>query len=138
MRCFLFCLVMACMVGCKDAARVTYDSVDNYPVRQGSMSEMEYTPASTSFHLWSPDADEVRVMLYNEAEGGGSDTIWPYMSSLEYWGGRLFDGVRLQNRSPGHIQHDAAEGKAALLRDIQCFPVFADGPCKPEQSAADS
>ena len=58
------------MVGCKDAARVTYDSVDNYPVRQGSMSEMEYTPASTSFHLWSPDADEVRVMLYNEAEGG--------------------------------------------------------------------
>ena len=70
MRCFLFCLVMACMVGCKDAARVTYDSVDNYPVRQGSMSEMEYTPASTSFHLWSPNADEVRVMLYNEAEGG--------------------------------------------------------------------
>ena len=70
MRCFLFCLVMACMVGCKDAARVMYDSVDNYPVRQGSMSEMEYTPASTSFHLWSPDADEVRVMLYNEAEGG--------------------------------------------------------------------
>ena len=58
------------MVGCKDAARVTYDSVDNYPVRQGSMSEMEYTPASTSFHLWSPNADEVRVMLYNEAEGG--------------------------------------------------------------------
>ena len=70
MRCFLFCLVMACMIGCKDAARVTYDSVDNYPVRQGSMSEMEYTPASTSFHLWSPNADEVRVMLYNEAEGG--------------------------------------------------------------------
>ncbi|MBQ6746325.1 MAG: type I pullulanase [Bacteroidaceae bacterium] len=70
MRCFLFCLVMTCMVGCKDAGRVMYDSVDNYPVRQGSMSEMEYTPASTSFHLWSPNADEVRVMLYNEAEGG--------------------------------------------------------------------
>ena len=32
---------------------------------------------------------------HNEAEGGGSDTIWPYKSSLEYRGGRLFDGVRL-------------------------------------------
>ena len=86
MRCFLFCLVMACMVGCKDAARVTYDSVDNYPVRQGSMSEMEYTPASTSFHLWSPNADEVRVMLYNEAEGGHAyETYHMQLSSDGTW-----------------------------------------------------
>ena len=31
---------------------------------------MEYTPSVTSFHLWSPNADEVRLMLYEEAEGG--------------------------------------------------------------------
>ena len=74
------------MVGCKDAARVTYDSVDNYPVRQGSMSEMEYTPASTSFHLWSPNADEVRVMLYNEAEGGHAyETYHMQLSSDGTW-----------------------------------------------------
>ncbi len=50
------------------------------------MSEMEYTPAHSSFHLWSPNADEVRLMLYDEAEGGhayethhmelGNDGTW--------------------------------------------------------------
>ena len=61
----------ACMmVGCKNGSRVFYDSVNDYPLREGSLSEMEYTPSVTSFHLWSPNADEVRLMLYEEAEGG--------------------------------------------------------------------
>ena len=87
MRKLLFLTMVACMVvGCKDEGRVMYDSVDDYPVRKGSMSEMEYTPTNTSFHVWSPNADEVRLMLYEEAEGGhayethhmelGNDGTW--------------------------------------------------------------
>ena len=68
----IFCfLMMACvMAGCMEKERVIYESFDAYPVRKGSLSEMEYTPSVTSFHLWSPNADELRLMLYEEAEGG--------------------------------------------------------------------
>lgn len=68
----IFCfLMMACvMAGCMEKEKVIYESFDAYPVRKGSLSEMEYTPSVTSFHLWSPNADEVRLMLYEEAEGG--------------------------------------------------------------------
>ena len=58
------------MAGCMEKEKVIYESFDAYPVRKGSLSEMEYTPSVTSFHLWSPNADEVRLMLYEEAEGG--------------------------------------------------------------------
>ena len=61
-------MVAYMMTGCEDHS-VVYESFEDYPVRKGSLSEMEYTPDGTSFHLWSPNADEVRLMLYNEAEG---------------------------------------------------------------------
>ena len=61
-------MVAFMMTGCEDHS-VVYESFEDYPVRKGSLSEMEYTPDGTSFHLWSPNADEVRLMLYNEAEG---------------------------------------------------------------------
>ena len=45
-------------------------SYELYPVRTGSLIEMEYTPEATKFTLWSPTADEVRLMLYEAGEGG--------------------------------------------------------------------
>ena len=62
-------MVAYMMIGCEGHSVVVYESFEDYPVRKGSLSEMEYTPDGTSFHLWSPNADEVRLMLYNEAEG---------------------------------------------------------------------
>lgn len=47
-----------------------YASYELYPVRTGSLAEMEYAPAATQFTLWSPTADEVRLMLY---DAGGAD-----------------------------------------------------------------
>lgn len=47
-----------------------YASFELYPVRSGSLAEMEYSPASTQFTLWSPTADEVRLMLYDAGDGG--------------------------------------------------------------------
>lgn len=87
MRLLLTFMMISMMVaGCHQEQRAFYDSPEQYPVRQGSMSEMEYTPAHSSFHLWSPNADEVRLMLYDEAEGGhayethhmklGNDGTW--------------------------------------------------------------
>ena len=47
-----------------------YASFELYPVRTGSLTEMEYTPLATKFYLWSPTAEEVRPMLYDAGEGG--------------------------------------------------------------------
>lgn len=57
--------VMSC-----SSAKKEYASFELYPVRTGSLTEMEYTPEATKFTLWSPTAEEVRLMLYDEGEGG--------------------------------------------------------------------
>ena len=57
--------VMSC-----SSAKKEYASFELYPVRTGSLTEMEYTPLATKFYLWSPTAEEVRLMLYDAGEGG--------------------------------------------------------------------
>lgn len=52
------------------SAKKEYASFELYPVRTGSLTEMEYTPLATRFYLWSPTAEEVRLMLYDAGEGG--------------------------------------------------------------------
>ena len=45
-------------------------SFENDPVREGSLTEMEYTLAETRFSLWSPMADKVKVLLYESGHEG--------------------------------------------------------------------
>lgn len=59
----------ATMTGCS-SSKTEYASYELYPVRTDNLTEMEYTPQSTTFTLWAPTADEVRVLLYNEGNGG--------------------------------------------------------------------
>lgn len=59
----------ATVVSCAPAKN-EYASYELYPVRSGSLAEMEYTPESTNFTLWAPTADEVRLMLFDEGDGG--------------------------------------------------------------------
>ena len=46
------------------------DNWEDYPVREGNLTEMEYTPSKTKFSLWSPMAEEVKVMLYESGHVG--------------------------------------------------------------------
>lgn len=59
----------ATVVSCAPAKN-EYTSFELYPVRSGSLTEMEYAPEATQFTLWAPTADEVRLMLYEVGEGG--------------------------------------------------------------------
>lgn len=59
----------ATVVSCAPAKN-EYTSFELYPVRSGSLTEMEYAPETTQFTLWAPTADEVRLMLYEAGEGG--------------------------------------------------------------------
>ena len=45
-------------------------SFDNYPIPNGSLTEMDYSPRETKFSLWSPVAEEVKVLLYESGHSG--------------------------------------------------------------------
>lgn len=48
------------------------DSFDHYPVREGNLTELEYSFAESKFSLWSPIADEVKVQLYESGHEGSA------------------------------------------------------------------
>ena len=54
-----------------------YTSFDNYPVRDGELTEMDYSPVETKFSLWSPIADEVKVLLYESGHEGSAYVTYP-------------------------------------------------------------
>lgn len=45
-------------------------SFDRYPIYYGDDLELVYTPERSSFTLWAPSADKVRLNLYAAGEGG--------------------------------------------------------------------
>lgn len=54
--------------GCTEKRQ--YASYDDYPVRSDDLREIQYTPEATTFALWAPTAEEVRVRLYNSGHEG--------------------------------------------------------------------
>ena len=52
-------------------------SFENYPVRDGELTEMDYSPVETKFSLWSPIADEVKVLLYESGHEGSAYVTYP-------------------------------------------------------------
>ncbi len=65
-----FTTLMAATValfGCQ-VSKPNYESVMDYPVKSGSVQEVTYSPASTQFSLWSPNADSVQLSIYESAE----------------------------------------------------------------------
>ena len=55
------------LLGC-EVCKPNYQSVDDYPVKSGSVQEVDYSPSCTAFSLWSPNADSVQLSLYESAE----------------------------------------------------------------------
>lgn len=47
-------------------------SFNDFPIREGKLTEMEYSPFETKFSLWSPIADEVIVLLYESGHEGSA------------------------------------------------------------------
>lgn len=72
-------LAMSMLVtaGCSSYQPKEYRSYDEYPVYEGKWEEMVYSPAATRFALWAPTAQEVRVLLYDEGQGGSAVRMIP-------------------------------------------------------------
>ena len=109
-----------------------YTSFELYPVRMGSLTEMEYTPLATKFFLWSPTAEEVRLMLYDAGEGGhayetvkmelGENGTW--MTSVDkdllgkYYAFNVKINDKWQGDTPGINAHAVGvNGKRAAIID---------------------
>ena len=119
--------VMSC-----SSAKKEYASFELYPVRTGSLTEMEYTPEATKFTLWSPTAEEVRLMLYDAGEGGhayetvkmelGENGTWTTSVDKDLLGKYYAFNVKINDKwqgdTPGINAHAVGvNGKRAAIID---------------------
>ncbi|MCQ2351720.1 MAG: type I pullulanase [Paludibacteraceae bacterium] len=49
---------------------IHFDSFEQYPVYTGNDLGISYTPAKTTFKIWSPDIEDAILRIYEEGEGG--------------------------------------------------------------------
>jgi len=75
-------IAVALLTGC-GPKKMKYTSYEEYPVRSDNLMEMEYKPDVTTFTLWTPTADEVRLMLYDAGDGGHAYETIPMERSEE-------------------------------------------------------
>lgn len=131
-----------------------YASYELYPVRSGSLAEMEYAPDGTRFSLWAPTADEVRLMLYNEGEGGhayrtvameaGEEGVWHTTVSEDLLGKFYTFNVKIDDRwlgdTPGiFAKAVGVNGQRAAVIDLRATDPegWAADRRPPLRSAAD-
>ena len=72
----IFASIVSTAMSCQSVKKEVL-AFDDYPVRDGELTEMEYTPVETKFALWSPMADEVKVLLYNSGHEGSAYLTLP-------------------------------------------------------------
>jgi len=71
-------LILLLFIGMLIACNTTqkYASFADYPVYEGSDLELIYSPQTSSFRVWAPTADKVKLLLYdNGYEGGAYKTL---------------------------------------------------------------
>jgi pullulanase len=60
-------LLVAVLSAC---GKIVYESYDDYPVYTGNDLELTYTPKASYFRVWSPAADQVKLMIFNDGHDG--------------------------------------------------------------------
>lgn len=146
-------VAVATATGCAPAKN-EYASYELYPVRSGSLAEMEYAPEGTRFSLWAPTADEVRLMLYNEGEGGhayrtvsmeaGEEGVWHTTVAEDlldkFYTFNVKTGDRWLGDTPGiFAKAVGVNGHRAAIIDLRSTDPegWADDRRPPLRSAAD-
>ena len=95
---------------------------------------MEYTPQATRFSVWAPTADEVRLMLYEEGEGGhasqsvvmeaGEEGVWNAKVEGDMLGKFYTFNVKIDDRwlgdTPGiNAKAVGVNGRRAAIIDMR-------------------
>ncbi len=69
-------IIMSLLMSCKTMAPIT-GSYDTYPVYNGIDLGLTWSPEKSVFKLWSPPAEEARMLLYAEGQGGSPLKMQP-------------------------------------------------------------
>ncbi|MDR0894863.1 MAG: type I pullulanase [Prevotellaceae bacterium] len=111
-----------------------YSSYEQYPVREDNLTEMQYDRQNTTFTLWAPTADEVKVSLYDTGERGAAyetipmardkDGTWTALVGADLLGKFYTFNVRIGEKwlgeTPGINAHAVGvNGKRAAIIDMQ-------------------
>lgn len=110
-----------------------YKSFEDYPTFSTEWTEMAYTPQSTSFMLWAPTAEAVRVNIYSDGANGnvaksvemkkGDNGQWN-TSINEDLGGKFYTfsvniGGEWKNETPGVMAKAVGvNGKRAAILNL--------------------
>ena len=62
----------ALMIGCASGGSEKYENFDEYPVYTGNDMELTYTPSGSKFRVWSPAADQVKLLLFEDGTEGSA------------------------------------------------------------------
>ena len=125
--------IMSTTISCQSVKK-EYTSFEEYPIPEGKLVEMEYSPIETKFTLWAPTAEEVRVLLYDSGNEGsayqtlslemGEDGIW-YTSIKEDLKGKFYTfNVKVNGKwlgdTPGIMAKAVGvNGKRAAVIDLR-------------------
>lgn len=130
----LLVLMTVFLLSCSSTERRQPDSFANYPVVEGEWKEMTYSPAATEFHLWAPTASEVRVLLYEQGEGGsayrmikmrqGKNGLWSATENSDLKGKFFTFNAKIDDRwqgdTPGLMaQAVSVNGNRAAIIDMK-------------------
>ena len=77
----LICIALLCS-NCTTLIKRTYKSFNDYPVPTGELTEMDYSSTKSSFSFWSPNADEVRLMLFRTGDSGH---VYHHKNDIRLW-----------------------------------------------------
>ena len=146
-------VAVATATGCAPAKN-EYASYELYPVRSGSLAEMESAPEGTRFSLCAPTADEGRLIPYNDGEGGhayrtvsmeaGEEGVWHTTVAEDLLGKFYTFNVKTGDRwlgdTPGiFAKAVGVNGHRAAIIDLRSTDPegWADDRRPPLRSAAD-
>ena len=126
-------VAVATTAGCT-SVKNEYASYELYPVRSGSLTEMECTSEAAHFSVWAPTADEVRLMLYEAGEGGhayatvsmeaGEEGVWHATVKENLLGKFYTFNIKMDDRwlgdTPGiNAKAVGVNGKRAAIIDMR-------------------
>ena len=129
---FILASIVSTTISCQSVKKDN-TSFESYPVREGELTEMDYSPAETKFSLWSPVADEVKVLLYESGHEGsayktipmekGIDGTWKAVVAEDLHGKFYTFNVKVEDRwlgdTPGIMAKAVGvNGKRAAVLDL--------------------
>lgn len=134
-RLLLFVCMALALSSCTTLIKKTYKSFNDYPVPSGDLTEMVYSSTKSTFSFWSPNADEVRLMLFRTGDSGHAYRtvhLEPSLTGSGMWTvdveGDLLDqyytfNVKIKDKwhgdTPGLNAHAvSANGKRAAIIDM--------------------